>query len=60
MITSLRADLSLFMLRNIYFAKFQSSVIWSGEIKRVKVLKIKKKVLIQFRSLIKESLRGQF
>ena len=50
MILSLRGDLSLFMLRNIYFTKFQSLIrygiiLWSGERKSVKVLKIQKRVL---------------
>jgi len=36
MISSLRGDFSLFMLRNIYFTKFQSSIrygiiVWGGE-----------------------------
>jgi len=48
MITSLRGDLSLFMLRNIYFAKLQclirySIILWGGEIESIKFLKIKKK-----------------
>jgi hypothetical protein len=50
MITSLRGDLSLFMLRNIYFAKLQclirySIILWGGEIESIKILKIKKRVL---------------
>ena len=48
MITSLRGDLGLFMLRNIYFTKFQSLVRYGiilccGDIESVKVLKIQKK-----------------
>jgi len=48
MISSLRGDLSLFMLRNTYFTKFQSlirygMILWSGESKCVKVQKIQKK-----------------
>jgi hypothetical protein len=42
MITSLIGDFSLLMLRNIYFAKFQSLlrhgiILWSGEIENVLV-----------------------
>jgi hypothetical protein len=49
MITSLRGDLSLFMLRNMYFTKFQSVIkydiiLWGWEIQSVKVLKIQKRV----------------
>jgi len=49
MISSLRGELSLFMLRNTYFTKFQSlirygTILWSGESKRVKVQKIQKKM----------------
>ena len=45
MITSLRGDLSLFTLRNIYCTKFQSLIrygiiLWGGEIESVRVLKI--------------------
>jgi len=48
MITSLRGDVSLFMLRNIYFAKFQcltrnSIILWGGEIESIKNLYLKKK-----------------
>ena len=47
MITSQRGDLSWFMLRNIYFTKFQSLIrygiiLWGGEIKSVRVLKTQK------------------
>ena len=50
MILSLRGDLSLFMLRSIYFTKFQSLIryaiiLWCGERESVKVLQIQKRVL---------------
>jgi len=46
MIWSLRGDLGLFMLRNIYFTKFQYLIIlWGGERLSVKVFKIQKMVL---------------
>jgi len=43
MISSLRGDSSLFMLRSIYFTKFQSLIrygiiVWGGERQSVKVL----------------------
>ena len=55
-ITSLRGDLSLFMLRNIYFAKFQflirySIILWGGEIESIKILEIKKGCFIQLNGL---------
>jgi hypothetical protein len=48
MILSLRGDLILFKLRNIYFTKFQSLIsygiiLWGGERESVKVLRIQKK-----------------
>ena len=48
MITSLKFDLSLFMLRNIYFTIFQSLIrygiiLWGGKTESVKALKILKK-----------------
>ena len=48
MISSLRGDLSLFMLRNTYFTKFPfftryGIILWCGERENVKVLKIPKK-----------------
>ena len=47
MISSLRSDLSLVMLRNMYFTKFQSLIrygiiLWGGEKESVIVLKIRK------------------
>jgi hypothetical protein len=47
---SLRDDLSFNILRNIFFAKFQSLVrygttFWGGENERGKVLKLQKRVL---------------
>ena len=47
MISSLRGDLSLFMLRNIYFIKFKSLIsygiiLWGGVRESVKVLRIQK------------------
>jgi len=58
MISSLRGDLSLFMLRNIYFIKFHSLIrygiiLWSGESKSVKVLEIQKRVLSTIKGLHK-------
>ena len=60
MISSLRGDLRLFMLRNIYFTKFQSLIrfgiiLWGGERERNK-----KGVFVQIKSCIKESLVDQF
>ena len=48
MITSVRGDFGLFMLRNIYFIKFDSLIrygviLWGGEIQSVRVLKIQQK-----------------
>ena len=48
MISSPRGDLSLFILRNTYFTRFQSlirygMILWGGERESVKVLKIQKK-----------------
>jgi hypothetical protein len=50
MITSLRGDLNLFTLRNIYFTKFQSlikygTILWCAKIESVKVLNIQKRGL---------------
>ena len=50
MISSLRGDLILFMLRNIYFTKFRSVIrygiiLWGGERESVKILKIQERVL---------------
>jgi len=47
MISSLRDDLSLLMLRNIYFTIIQSLmsygiILWGGERESVKVLRIQK------------------
>jgi hypothetical protein len=58
MITSLRGDLGLFMLRNIYFVIFQSLIRYgiifcSGEIKSSKVLKIQERVLHAIKGLNK-------
>jgi len=58
MISSLRGDFSLYMLRNIYFTKFQSLIrygiiLWGGERESVKVLKIHKKVLSTIKGLHK-------
>ena len=48
MIPSLGGNLNLFVLRNIYFTKFQSLImygiiLWVGESESVKVLKTQKK-----------------
>jgi len=50
MISSLRGDLGLFVLRNTYFTKFQyliryGIILWGGETVSIKVLKIQKRVL---------------
>jgi hypothetical protein len=61
---SLRGDLSLFMLRNIYFTKFQSliryGILWSGESKCQNTKNTKKGFLVQLKGCIKERLVGQF
>jgi hypothetical protein len=61
MISSLRGDLSLFILRNIYFTKFQSLIrygiiLWGGERETVKLLKIQKRVLCSIKGLHKRVL----
>ena len=66
MISSLRGDLSLFMVRNIYLTKFQSLIqygiiLWGGESESVKVLKTQKRVLCTIKVLHKrESCRPIF
>jgi hypothetical protein len=61
MITSLRGDLGLFMLRNIYFTTFQSLIrygilLCSGETESAKVLKVQERV----RHAIKRLNKRQF
>ena len=56
MISSLTGDLDLFMLRNIYFTKFQyliryGIILWGGERESVKVLKIRKRFFAQLKGL---------
>ena len=56
MISSLRGDLSLFMLKYIYFTKFQyliryGIILWGGERESVKVLKIRKRFFAQLKGL---------
>jgi len=58
MISSLRGDLSLFILRNIYLTKFHSLVrygiiLWGGERETVTVLKMQKRVLHSIKGLHK-------
>ena len=58
MMSSLRGDLSLFMLRNTCFTKFQSLIrysiiLWGGQRESVKVLKIQKRVLHTIKELHK-------
>jgi hypothetical protein len=58
MITSLRDDLNLLMLRSTYFAKFQSLIrygiiLWGGDTESVKILKIIKKIPCSIKGLIK-------
>ena len=53
------------MLRNIYFAKFQSSIrygiiLWRREIERAQVKKYKNRVIHSFKGLNKESCRQIF
>jgi hypothetical protein len=65
MTTSLRGDFSLFMLRNIYFEKFQcvircGIIVLGGEIESVQVLKIQKEGIIRLKGLTKDSLAGKF
>ena len=66
MISSMGGDLSLFILRNIYFTKFQSLIrygiiLWVGESESVKVLKVQKSVLCTIKGLHKrESCRPVF
>ena len=55
-IAPLRGDLSLFMLRNIYFEKFQSvlgygTILWCGETESVMVLVIQKRALHTIKGL---------
>jgi hypothetical protein len=62
MIISLGGDLSLFMLRNIYFIKLQSLIrygiiVWGGNIERVNV---QKGYFIKLKGWKKASLVGQF
>ena len=62
-ISSLRGDLSLFMLRNIHFTKFQSLtrygiILWGGERESVKVLKIQKRVLCSIKGMHKRQSCG--
>jgi len=61
MISSLRGDLSLFILRNVYFTEFQSLmrygiILWVGEKETIKVLKIQNRVLRSIRGLHKRVL----
>jgi len=65
MILSLRGDLTLFMLRNIYFTEFQSlirygTVLWGGKERVLKYCKYKKVFFIQLKGCVKERLVDQF
>ena len=58
MITSMRSNLGLFMLRNIYFTKFPSLIrygiiLCTGEIESAKVLKIQERVLSAIKGMNK-------
>jgi hypothetical protein len=62
-ITSLRGDLSLFMLRNIHFEKYRSvlgygTILWCGETDSVMVSMIQKSVLHSIDSIVGKFLKG--
>jgi len=65
MISSQRGDLSLFVLRNVYFTKFQSLIrygiiLLGGERESLQVLEIRKRVLRSIKGLHNESIVNQF